>query len=94
MCVCLYLCLYMYMYMYTYIYICIHVCTRVPASACAYSYATVPDIDMLEHLPQYLGGLFDMLSDPNKDIRQQAYAALAEFLREITQSISLGLVIL
>jgi vacuole morphology and inheritance protein 14 len=47
---------------------------------------SVPDIDMLEFLPEYLGGLFDMLSDPNKDIRQQAYAALAELLREITQS--------
>jgi hypothetical protein len=69
-------------------------------------------IDMLEFLPEYLGGLFDMLSDPNKDIRQQvcpklglcllligshahacaflhagqAYAALSELLREITQS--------
>ena len=47
---------------------------------------SVPDIDMLEFLPDYLGGLFDMLSDPNKDIRQQAYAALAELLRELVSS--------
>ena len=47
---------------------------------------SVPDIDMLEFLPDYLGGLFDMLSDPNKDIRQQAYAALAELLRELVGS--------
>ena len=47
---------------------------------------SVPDIDMLEFLPDYLGGLFDMLADPNKDIRQQAYAALAELLRELLQS--------
>ena len=47
---------------------------------------SVPDIDMLEFLPEYLGGLFDMLSDPNKDIRQQAYAALAELLRELVSS--------
>jgi len=32
---------------------------------------SVPDIDMLEFLPEYLGGLFDMLSDEKKDIRQQ-----------------------
>ena len=43
---------------------------------------SVPDIRMLDFLPEYLGGLFDMLSDVNKDIRQQAYAALAELLRE------------
>jgi vacuole morphology and inheritance protein 14 len=46
---------------------------------------SVPSIDMLEFLPEYLGGLFEMLSDPIKDIRQQAYAALAGFLREIVK---------
>jgi vacuole morphology and inheritance protein 14 len=49
---------------------------------------SVPDIDMLEYAPEYLGGLFDMLADPNKDIRQQSYAALSDLLREITQTIS------
>lgn len=47
---------------------------------------SVPDIDMLAFLPQYLGGLFDMLSDPNKDIRQQAFSALSELLKELTTS--------
>ncbi len=57
---------------------------------------SVPDIDMLEFLPEYLGGLFDMLSDPNKDIRQQAYAALAELLRQIsmTPQVELGSMVL
>jgi vacuole morphology and inheritance protein 14 len=49
---------------------------------------SVPAIDMLEYLPDYLAGLFDMLADPNKDIRQQSYAALSDLLREITQTIS------
>ena len=44
---------------------------------------SVPDIDMLEYLPDFLGGLFNMLSDPNRDIRQQADAVLGEFLSEI-----------
>lgn len=47
---------------------------------------SVPEIDMLAFLPEYLGGIFDMLSDSKKDIRQQAYSALAEFLREIVQA--------
>lgn len=44
---------------------------------------SVPDIDMLEHLPEFMEGLLSMLSDPNRDIRQQADAALGEFLGEI-----------
>jgi len=53
---------------------------------------SVPDIDMLEFLPEYLGGLFDMLSDPEKDIQQQAYNALSELLKEISnaENINLG----
>lgn len=48
---------------------------------------SVPDIDMLEYLPDYLGGLFDMLADQHKDIKQQSYAALADLLREITHTV-------
>ena len=44
---------------------------------------SVPDIDMLEHLPMFMEGLLSMLSDPNRDIRQQADASLGEFLGEI-----------
>lgn len=44
---------------------------------------TVPDIDMLDHLPALLAGLFDMLSDNNREIRQQAYGVLNKFLEDI-----------
>ncbi|KAK9105904.1 hypothetical protein Scep_022748 [Stephania cephalantha] len=44
---------------------------------------SVPDIDMLGFLPDFLDGLFDMLSDPLPEIRQQADSALSEFLEEI-----------
>lgn len=30
---------------------------------------SVPDIDLLVHLPKFLDGLFNMMKDPNKDIR-------------------------
>mmetsp|Transcript_25432 Transcript_25432/g.61263 ORF Transcript_25432/g.61263 Transcript_25432/m.61263 type:complete len:723 (-) Transcript_25432:110-2278(-) len=52
---------------------------------------SVPDIDILVYLPEFLGGLFDMLSDVNKDIRQQAYSALQEFLHEIKDNVKLDL---
>jgi len=44
---------------------------------------SVPDIEMLQHLPGFFDGLFHMLSDLNKEIRQQAYAVLYDFLQEI-----------
>ncbi|KAK9115123.1 hypothetical protein Syun_021920 [Stephania yunnanensis] len=44
---------------------------------------SVPDIDMLGFLPDFLDGLFDMLSDPLPEIRQLADSALSEFLEEI-----------
>jgi len=44
---------------------------------------TLPGVDMLDHVPQLLEGLFDMLSDGNREIRQQAYAALSVFLEQI-----------
>eukprot|EP00002_Diphylleia_rotans_P040980 TRINITY_DN985_c0_g3_i1.p1 TRINITY_DN985_c0_g3~~TRINITY_DN985_c0_g3_i1.p1 ORF type:complete len:810 (-),score=140.71 TRINITY_DN985_c0_g3_i1:412-2841(-) len=47
---------------------------------------SVPDIDMLEFLPDLLEGLFLMLSDQNKEIKRQADSALSEFLREIKKS--------
>ncbi|ONM05998.1 Protein VAC14-like protein [Zea mays] len=46
----------------------------------------VPDIDMLGFLPDFLDGLFNMLSDSSHEIRQQADAALSEFLQEINNS--------
>lgn len=51
---------------------------------------SVPDIDMLEHLPIFFDGLFHMLADPNKEIRQQTFSVLSEFLREIREADQLG----
>ncbi|PPS15550.1 hypothetical protein GOBAR_AA05036 [Gossypium barbadense] len=47
---------------------------------------SVPDIDMLGFLPDFLDGLFNMLSDSSREIRQQADSALSEFLLEIKNS--------
>ncbi|GAA0154628.1 scaffold/adaptor protein [Lithospermum erythrorhizon] len=47
---------------------------------------SVPDIDMLGFLPDFLDGLFNMLSDSSHEIRQQADSALGEFLQEIKNS--------
>ncbi|KAL6645120.1 hypothetical protein ACP70R_016728 [Stipagrostis hirtigluma subsp. patula] len=47
---------------------------------------SVPDIDMLGFLPDFLDGLFNMLSDSSHETRQQADAALSEFLQEIKNS--------
>eukprot|EP01047_Picozoa_sp_COSAG01_P063487 COSAG01_NODE_8237_length_2860_cov_4.309308_1_plen_302_part_10 len=44
---------------------------------------SVPDIDLTEYLPEFLDGLFNMVSDPNKEIRQQADTALVDFLRDV-----------
>jgi vacuole morphology and inheritance protein 14 len=47
---------------------------------------SVPDISMLDYLPDFLDGLFNMLSDSNREIRQAADSALSEFLKELTSS--------
>jgi vacuole morphology and inheritance protein 14 len=47
---------------------------------------SIPDMNMLDYLPDFLDGLFNMLSDTNREIRQAADSALAEFLREVTAS--------
>lgn len=44
---------------------------------------SVPDISMIDYLPEFLDGLFNMLSDSNREIRQAADSALSEFLREV-----------
>jgi vacuole morphology and inheritance protein 14 len=46
---------------------------------------SVPGIDMLDYMPDLLEGLFDMLSDVNREIRQQAYAALSEFCDQVAK---------
>lgn len=52
---------------------------------------SVPNPDMLRFLPQYLGGIFDMLSDGEKDIRNQAYIALADLMKEIKNAVQVEL---
>jgi len=47
---------------------------------------SIPDISMLDYLPDFLDGLFNMLSDSNREIRQAADAALSEFLRALSQA--------
>jgi len=44
---------------------------------------SVPGLNMVSHLPAFLDGLFQFLSDPSKDIHVQTTNVLAEFLREI-----------
>ncbi|KAL0820036.1 hypothetical protein ABMA28_005995 [Loxostege sticticalis] len=43
----------------------------------------VPDIDLIAHLPELLDGLFNMLDDPNQEIRRMCDVQLNEFLRSI-----------
>lgn len=52
----------------------------------------VPDLNLLDYLPEFLDGIFNMLSDPHKEIVQAAGSALAEFLSEIkrTEVVELG----
>ena len=48
---------------------------------------SVPDISMIDYLPDFLDGLFNMLSDSNREIRQAADSALTDFLREVRNSV-------
>jgi vacuole morphology and inheritance protein 14 len=41
---------------------------------------------MIDYLPDFLDGLFNMLSDSNREIRQAADSALSDFLREVRLS--------
>ena len=47
---------------------------------------SVPFINMLDYLPHFLEGLFNMLSDDIREIRQQADRALNELLQEIKEN--------
>jgi len=46
----------------------------------------IPDISMIDYLPDFLDGLFNMLSDSNREIRQAADSVLCEFLKGIRTS--------
>lgn len=47
------------------------------------SLLAVPALDMLDYVECLLEGLFDMLADGNREIRQGAYTTLAEFLDDM-----------
>ena len=44
---------------------------------------TIPDLELVFHLPAFLGGLFKFLSDPNRDVHVATQGALERFLNEI-----------
>lgn len=47
---------------------------------------SIPDVSMIDYLPDFLDGLFNMLSDSNREIKQAADSALSDFLREVSVS--------
>eukprot|EP01117_Protostelium_nocturnum_P008191 TRINITY_DN2920_c0_g1_i1.p1 TRINITY_DN2920_c0_g1~~TRINITY_DN2920_c0_g1_i1.p1 ORF type:complete len:747 (-),score=254.35 TRINITY_DN2920_c0_g1_i1:4-2244(-) len=49
---------------------------------------SVPNIDLLSHLPKFLDGLFKMLKDNTKNIRLEAETCITEFLNNIKQESS------
>jgi vacuole morphology and inheritance protein 14 len=46
----------------------------------------VPDIALLDYLPEFLDGLFNMLSDGNREIRHAVDSVIGDFLKAIKQA--------
>ncbi|TQS37072.1 hypothetical protein Golomagni_02466 [Golovinomyces magnicellulatus] len=44
---------------------------------------SIPDLELVSYLPEFLGGLFKFLSDPTRDVRVATQTALERFLAEI-----------
>ncbi|PBP23110.1 vacuole-associated enzyme activator complex component [Diplocarpon rosae] len=44
---------------------------------------SIPDLELVTFLPEFLGGLFKFLSDPNRDVHVATRGALERFLSEI-----------
>ena len=44
---------------------------------------SIPDLELVSFLPEFLGGLFKFLSDPNRDVHVATQGALERFLSEI-----------
>lgn len=44
---------------------------------------SIPDLELVAHLPRFLGGLFKFLSDENQDVYTATQTALDRFLSEI-----------
>uniref|UniRef100_A0A8C9VSX8 Protein VAC14 homolog n=1 Tax=Scleropages formosus TaxID=113540 RepID=A0A8C9VSX8_SCLFO len=47
---------------------------------------SVPDINLLDYLPEILDGLFQILGDSSKEIRKTCEVVLGEFLKEIKKA--------
>ena len=45
--------------------------------------SSIPELHLIDYLPDFLEGVFCILSDPNREIRQSAENLLIEFLSEI-----------
>lgn len=44
---------------------------------------TIPDLELISYLPEFLGGLIKFLGDPNRDVNVATQALLDRFLSEI-----------
>ncbi|KAF2746888.1 ARM repeat-containing protein [Sporormia fimetaria CBS 119925] len=44
---------------------------------------SIPDLELVTHLPRFLRGLFKFLSDPNQDVKTATHRILERFLNEI-----------
>lgn len=44
---------------------------------------SIPDLELVTHLPEFLGGLLRFLSDPNRDVHVATQGCLDKFLNEI-----------
>ncbi|CAG8957786.1 hypothetical protein HYFRA_00000123 [Hymenoscyphus fraxineus] len=44
---------------------------------------SIPDLELVSYLPQFLGGIFKFLSDPNRDVHVATQGCLERFLSEI-----------
>jgi vacuole morphology and inheritance protein 14 len=44
---------------------------------------SIPDLELVTHLPRFLGGLFKFVSDSNEDVRTATQHVLDKFLNEI-----------
>ena len=54
-----------------------------------YVLSTIPDLELLSFLPDFLEGLLGYLSDPNSDVRTATINVLSEFLKEIKEIVFL-----
>jgi vacuole morphology and inheritance protein 14 len=44
---------------------------------------SIPDLELVSYLPEFLGGLFKFLSDPNRDVQVATQGCLERFISEI-----------